>query len=122
MDDSRMRDIYDGSDFSEWRNMFCEQAGDEATEIKIFCDVAGDMDLSIDPTAPNRLGKKTHCWMRHEQNPAKNEIACWQMTRAAFFCFMRLRKMRAGKCFKSIRRVRKLARFRLGGGGADQCE
>lgn len=47
-----MRDIYDGSDFSEWLNMFCEQAGDEATEIKIFCDVAGDMDLSENAAGP----------------------------------------------------------------------
>ena len=30
---SAMRDIDDGADFTEWLNLFCEQAEDEATEI-----------------------------------------------------------------------------------------
>ncbi len=42
-----MRDIYEsGDDFTEWLNLFCEQAEDEATEIEIFCDVADSVNLS----------------------------------------------------------------------------
>jgi hypothetical protein len=42
-----MRDIYESvSDFTEWLNMFCEQAADEATEIDVFCDLDDSMDLS----------------------------------------------------------------------------
>ncbi len=43
---SAMRDIEYGDDFTEWLNLFCEQAEDEATEIEIFCDVAADVNLS----------------------------------------------------------------------------
>jgi hypothetical protein len=40
-----MRDIEDGADFTEWLNLFCEQAGDKETEIEIFCDVDDGVDL-----------------------------------------------------------------------------
>jgi hypothetical protein len=43
---SAMRDIYGGDDFTEWLNMFCEQATDDSTEIEIYCDVAESVDLS----------------------------------------------------------------------------
>ena len=43
---STMRDIEFGTDFTEWLDLFCEQAADEATEIEIFCDVADSVNLS----------------------------------------------------------------------------
>ena len=44
---SAMRDIYEsGDDFTEWLDMFCEQAADDATEMEIFCDVADGVNIS----------------------------------------------------------------------------
>jgi hypothetical protein len=43
---SAMRDIYEWGDvFTEWLDMFCEQAGSEATEIEIHCDSGDSIDL-----------------------------------------------------------------------------
>jgi hypothetical protein len=43
---SAMRDIENGDDFTEWLNLFCEQAEDSATEIEIFCVVDNNVGLS----------------------------------------------------------------------------
>jgi hypothetical protein len=43
---SAMRKIYGGDDFTEWLDLFFEQAADEATDIEIFCDVADGVNLS----------------------------------------------------------------------------
>ena len=58
-----MRDIEYGDDFTEWLDLFCEQAADEATEIEVFCDVADGLDLYEDS---ERLP-----W---EENPLLDEI------------------------------------------------
>ena len=61
---SAKRDIYEsGDDFTEWLNMFCEQAEDDATEIEIFCDVAASVNLSEDSAG-----------LPWEENPLLDEI------------------------------------------------
>ena len=60
---SAMRDIEYGADFTEWLNMFCEQAEDEATELEIFCDLADSVHLS-----ENSAG------LPWEENPLLDEI------------------------------------------------
>ncbi len=41
-----MRDIEYGDNFTEWLDMFYEQAADETTQIEIFCDVADNVNLA----------------------------------------------------------------------------
>ena len=60
---SAMRDIEYGDDFTEWLDLFCEQAEDEATEIEIFCDAADSVNLS-----ENTEG------LPWEENPLLDEI------------------------------------------------
>jgi len=43
-----MRDIEGGADFTEWLDLFNEQAEDEGTEIEVFCDADANVDLYAD--------------------------------------------------------------------------